>query len=328
MQSQWCPSSRVWPLHLVDAWVMQGPLLPVAKEEPMRRSSPCRQQEWKWPCLQHSWEPPCCRWVVGDLEMPFCSLEIYVYLITQLDRGAQVCHCVHGSEERVSRSMMIDVICNHCGPGTLAYGAWNHPSVICLFCGTLCQKKGVTCTALLLSYHWALSCSFGQKKGLIFTALLLSYHWALSCTFGQKKGLTCIALLLSYHWALSCTFGQKNTAVQGLRFSCYSWAPEPRHPVHVTDVYATESRTPLVRELSADRFSVGLLLHCNPPSRVRAGGMGKGVWRQAPLWSAASAEKQRIFFLFRLQPTRHRYNLPHSTAHMNSCQSTKWHQTQ
>ena len=68
------------------------------------------------------------------------------------------------------------------------------------------------------------------------------------------------------------------TAVQGLRFSCYSWAPryhswtrEPRHPVHVTDVYAAESRTPLVRELSADCFSVGLLLHCSPPSRVRAG---------------------------------------------------------
>ena len=119
-----------------------------------------------------------------------------------------------------------------------------------------------------------------------------------------------------------------HTAVQGLRFSCYSWAPEPRHPVHVTDVYATESRTPLVRELSADRFSVGLLLHCSPPSRVRAGEWAKVCGGQAPLWSAASAEKQRIFFLFRLQPTRHRYSLTHSTAHMNSCQSTKWHQTQ
>ena len=118
------------------------------------------------------------------------------------------------------------------------------------------------------------------------------------------------------------------TAVQGLRFSCYSCAPEPRHPVHVTDVYATESRTPLVRELSADRFSVGLLLHCSPPSRVRAGEWAKVCGGQAPLWSAASAEKQRIFFLFRLQPTRHRYSLTHSTAHMNSCQSTKWHQTQ
>ena len=113
------------------------------------------------------------------------------------------------------------------------------------------------------------------------------------------------------------------TAVQGLRFSCYSWAPEPRHPVHVTDVYATESRTPLVRELSADRFSVGLLLHCSPPSRVRAGEWAKVCGGQALLWSAASAEKQRIFFLFRLQPTRHRYSLTHSTAHMNSCQSTK-----
>ena len=59
----------------------------------------------------------------------------------------------------------------------------------------------------------------------------------------------------------------------------------PRHPVHVTDVYAAESRTPLVRELSADCFSVGLLLHCSP--------------------------------------TRHRYSLAHSTAHMSSGQSTK-----
>ena len=123
-------------------------------------------------------------------------------------------------------------------------------------------------------------------------------------------------------------FTVPHTAVQGLRFSCYSWAPEPRHPVHVTDVYATESRTPLVRELSADRFSVGLLLHCSPPSRVRAGEWAKVCGGQAPLWSAASAEKQRIFFLFRLQPTRHRYSLAHSTAHMSSGQSTKWHQTQ
>ena len=76
------------------------------------------------------------------------------------------------------------------------------------------------------------------------------------------------------------------TAVQGLRFSCCSWAPgyhswtcEPRHPVHVTDVYATESRTPLVRELSADRFSVGLSLHCSPPTQDQSRGMGKGVWR-------------------------------------------------
>ena len=123
----------------------------------------------------------------------------------------------------------------------------------------------------------------------------------------------------SWNHATACAL----TAVQGLRFSCYSWAPEPRHPVHVTDVYATESRTPLVRELSADRFSVGLLLHCSPPSRVRAGEWAKVCGGQAPLWSAASAEKQRIFFLFRLQPARHRYSLTHSTAHMNSCQSTK-----
>ena len=120
------------------------------------------------------------------------------------------------------------------------------------------------------------------------------------------------------------------TAVQGLRFSCYSWAPgyhswtrEPRHPVHVTDVYATESRTPLVRELSADRFSVGLLLHCSPPSRVRAREWAKVCGGQAPLCAAASVEKQHIFFLFRLQPTRHRYSLAHSTAHMSSGQSTK-----
>ena len=90
-----------------------------------------------------------------------------------------------------------------------------------------------------------------------------------------------------------------------------------------TDVYATESRTPLVRELSADRFSVGLLLHCSPPSRVRAREWAKVCGGQAPLWSAASAEKQPIFFLFRLQPTRHRYSLTHSTAHMNSGHSTK-----
>ena len=122
----------------------------------------------------------------------------------------------------------------------------------------------------------------------------------------------------------------QDTAVQGLRFSCCSWAPgyhswtrEPRHPVHVTDVYATESRTPLVRELSADRFSVGLLLHCSPPSKLRAGEWAKVCGGQAPLCAAASVEKQPIFFLFRLQPTRHRYSLAHSTAHMNSGQSAE-----
>ena len=128
-----------------------------------------------------------------------------------------------------------------------------------------------------------------------------------------------------------------NTAVQGLRFSCYSWAPghhswtrEPRHTVHVTDVYATESRTPPVLELSADRFSVGLLLHCSPPTQGQSRGMGKGkasvakvCGGHAPLCSAASVEKQHIFFLFRSQPTRHRYSPAHSTAHMSSGQSTK-----
>ena len=64
-----------------------------------------------------------------------------------------------------------------------------------------------------------------------------------------------------------------NTAVQGLLSRCYSWARgyhswtgEHRHPVHVTDVCAAESQTPLVRELSVDRFSVGLLVHCSSPT--------------------------------------------------------------
>ena len=57
--------------------------------------------------------------------------------------------------------------------------------------------------------------------------------------------------------------------------------------------------------------------------RVRAGEWAKVCGGQALLCSAASVEKQHIFFLFRLQPTRHRYGLAHSTAHMSSSQSTK-----
>ena len=91
------------------------------------------------------------------------------------------------------------------------------------------------------------------------------------------------------------------TAVQGLRFSCYSWAPEPRHPVHVTDIYATESRTPLVRELSADRFSVRLLLHCSPPTQGQSGGMGKGVWR--PGTAVLSSQCGKTTHLLSLQIT-------------------------
>ena len=76
------------------------------------------------------------------------------------------------------------------------------------------------------------------------------------------------------------------TAVQGLRFSCYSWARgyhswtrEPWHPVHVIDFYATESQTPLEHDLCTDRFSVVLLLYCSPPTQGQNGGRGKGVWR-------------------------------------------------
>ena len=87
------------------------------------------------------------------------------------------------------------------------------------------------------------------------------------------------------------------TAFQGLRFRCCSWARgyqswtrEPRHPVHVSNVYATESRTPLVHELSADRFSVGLLLHCSPPTQGQNGGNGQRCVEarhrcaQQPMW--------------------------------------------
>ena len=85
-----------------------------------------------------------------------------------------------------------------------------------------------------------------------------------------------------------------------------------------------ESRTRFVHELSADRFSFGLLLQCSPQALGQSWRKGKG----APLCSTASVEKQHVFFLFRLQPTRHRYSLAHSTAHTSSNQSTKWHQTQ
>ena len=98
------------------------------------------------------------------------------------------------------------------------------------------------------------------------------------------------------------------TAVQGLRFSYYSWAPghhswtrEPRHTVHITDVYATESRTPPVLELSADRFSVGLLLHCSPPAQGQSRGMGKGVWR--PCTAVLSCERGKTTHLLSIQIT-------------------------
>ena len=98
------------------------------------------------------------------------------------------------------------------------------------------------------------------------------------------------------------------TAVQGLRFRCYSWAwgyhswtREPRHPVHVTDVYAAESQTPLVRELSLDHFSVGLLLHCSPPMQGQSGGMGKGVWR--PGTTVLSSQCGKTTHLLSLQIT-------------------------
>ena len=99
-----------------------------------------------------------------------------------------------------------------------------------------------------------------------------------------------------------------SSAVQGLRFSCYSWAPghhswtrEPRHTVHVTDVYATESRTPPVLELSADRFSVGLLLHCSPPTQGQSRGVGKGVWR--PCTAVLSCERGKTTHLLSIQIT-------------------------
>ena len=116
------------------------------------------------------------------------------------------------------------------------------------------------------------------------------------------------------------------TAVQGLRFSCYSWDPGyhswtrvPRHPVHITDIYATESRTPLVRELSADRFAVGLLLHCSPPSRLRAGGMGKGVWR--PGTAVRSSQCGKTTHLLALQITTNSSSLQPSTQY---CTHEQW----
>ena len=56
--------------------------------------------------------------------------------------------------------------------------------------------------------------------------------------------------------------------------------------------------------------------------RVRTGEGAKVCGGQALLCSAAIVEKQHIF-LFRLQQTRHRYCLAHSTAHTSSGQSTK-----
>ena len=123
-------------------------------------------------------------------------------------------------------------------------------------------------------------------------------------------GQTCLTVWSwSVWWWLSRwdrwanTTGDGHTAVQGLRFSCYSWAPgyhswtrEPRHPVHVTDVYATESRTPPVLELSADRFSVGLLLHCSPPTQGQSRGMGKGVWR--PCTAVLSCQRVKTTLSF------------------------------
>ena len=76
---------------------------------------------------------------------------------------------------------------------------------------------------------------------------------------------------------------------------------EPRHTVHVTDVYATESRTPPVLELSADRFSVGLLLHCSPPTQGQSRGVGKGVWR--PCTAVLSCERGKTTHLLSIQIT-------------------------
>ena len=119
---------------------------------------------------------------------------------------------------------------------------------------------------------------------------------------------------------------ESGTAVQGLRF-LGSGLPQMHsriwHPVHVTDFYATESRTPLVRELSADRFLFGLFPHCSPPTSGQNGGRAKVCGGQEPLCSAASVEKKHIFFPFRLQPTRHHYYLAHNIAHTSSVQSTK-----
>ena len=114
----------------------------------------------------------------------------------------------------------------------------------------------------------------------------------------------------AYNVSLQSTMSchSMDTAVQGLRFSCYSWAPghhswtrEPRHTVHVTDVYATESRTPPLLELSADRFSVGLLLHCSPPTLGQSRGMGKGVWR--PCTAVLSCERGKTTHLLSIQIT-------------------------
>ena len=72
-------------------------------------------------------------------------------------------------------------------------------------------------------------------------------------------------------------------------------------------------------ELRADSFSFGLLLQCSPQALGQSWGKGQ---RCAAVLSSQCGKKH-IFFLFRLQPARHRYRLAHSTAHTSSGQSTK-----
>ena len=81
-------------------------------------------------------------------------------------------------------------------------------------------------------------------------------------------------------------------AVQGLRFRCYSWARgyhswtrEPRHPVHVTDIYATESQTPLESDLSAIAFQSDCYCTVVHQCRVRLEESAKVCRGQAPLCS-------------------------------------------
>ena len=97
----------------------------------------------------------------------------------------------------------------------------------------------------------------------------------------------------------------------------HSSTRDPRHHVRITDFYTTESQTRFVCELSADHLDC----YCSVVHKcwVRAGERAK-VRRcaQQPVW-----KKLHIFFLFRLQPTRHHYSLAHSTAHRSSGQSTK-----
>ena len=76
----------------------------------------------------------------------------------------------------------------------------------------------------------------------------------------------------------------------------YSSTHEPRHPVHITDFYATESRTPLVRELSADRFQSDCYCTVVHQRWVRAGEGAKVCGGQEPLCSAASVENNTSSF--------------------------------